>query len=62
VIFVILIGFILILIGLFLFFKATYKILKAFTVRFWGEKQMDRYLFKMWQKEKDYQNFKNNIK
>tara|TARA_R110002167_G_scaffold81296_2_gene222678 strand:- start:11633 stop:11827 length:195 start_codon:yes stop_codon:yes gene_type:complete len=58
----VIIGIALILFGVVVFAISIGKVLYAMTVPFWKESWMDKKLFRIWEKEKDYKEFEKKIK
>lgn len=62
IILMVLVGIFLILKGLYLFLKLFIRLCQAlFYLFFASEKMLDRKLFKIWEKEKDYQEFEKDL-
>ena len=59
---IVFIGLLFVFYGLIKFCQAIFKLLQAlYFRRFASEKQLDKKLFKIWKKEKDYKDFERDI-
>jgi len=58
---IVVLGILLIIAGAIMALVALLKFLSILALPFHSEKRMDKKLFSIWEKEKDYENFKNKI-